>query len=155
MVRSPTRTVPTEMRITPTRLLSRVLLPEPLGPTREITSPGLTATVMPRITGSPPYPAVTPSARSGTPGRLTSADKVGLHDLGAGAQLLHAPLRQHRALGHHHHRVAELVHDGQLVLDHEDRHPLPAQRNELPPDPPGQVRVDSGHRLVEQQHAGL
>ena len=58
-------------------------------------------------------------------------------------------------VGHHDHRIAELVHDGQLVLDHQDRHALAAQRDQLVADPPGQVRVHPGHRLIEQQHAGL
>src|SRR5437762_14228452 len=106
------------MRTTPTRPLSSVLLPEPFGPTREITSPGSTPTLMPRMTGSPPYPAVTPSARSGMPGGLTSADKVGLHDLAPGPPLGHGSLRQDRALCRHPHRDAEAAHDGPPGLGH-------------------------------------
>src|SRR5579859_2019416 len=143
----PTLTVPEEIRTMPTRLLSSVLLPDPFGPTSDTTSPGLALTVMPRITGSPPYPAVMPSARSGSPCAVTSADKVGLHDLLPPAKQRHRALREHRAFGHHHHRVAELVHDGQLVLDHEDGHPFGAQRDELVADPPRQVRVHPGHGL--------
>src|SRR5215472_7511898 len=148
----PTVTVPAETRMMPTRLLSSVLLPEPLGPTSDTTSRGSALTVMPRMTGSPPYPAVMPSARSGSPRRVTSADKVGLHNLLPPPQLRHRSLREDGALRHHHHRVAELVHDGQLVLDHEDRHALGAQGDQLIPDPPRQVRVHPGHGLVEQQH---
>src|SRR5258707_917551 len=123
----PPAPVPAETRMMPTRLLSSVLLPEPLGPTSAPTSPGSALTVMPRITGSPPYPAVMPSARSGSPRRVTSADKVGLHDLLAPPQLRHGSFREDRAFGHHHHRVAELVHDGQFVLDHEDGHAFGTQ----------------------------
>src|SRR5258708_20465195 len=93
----------------PTRLLSSVLLPDPLGPTRETTCPGLALTVMPRITGSPPYPAVTFRADSGRPCRGSSADKVGLHDLAAATQLLQGSLRQALALGPHHHPAIHTV----------------------------------------------
>src|SRR5580704_4733993 len=99
---SPTVTVPADILITPTRLLSKVLLPDPLAPTSETTWPGSTCTLMSRITGSPPYPAVTPVARStalpnsagpvcATP---VSADKVRLHDLGATAQFRHGSHRE-------------------------------------------------------------
>src|SRR5215468_4083493 len=148
-------TLPAVTRMMPTRLLSRVLLPEPLGPTSEITSPGSALTVMLRITGSPPYPAVMPTARSGRPGSVTSSDKVCLHDLLAAPQLRHRSLREYRAFDHDHHRVTELIHDGQFVLDHEDRHALGAERDQFVPDPPGQTRVDPGHGLVEQQHPWL
>src|SRR6516225_3494644 len=97
----PTVTVPADTRMMPTRLLSSVLLPEPLGPTSDTTSPGSAVTVIPRITGSPPYPAVMPSARSGSPCRVTSADKVGLHDLLAASQLRHGSFREDRTFGHH------------------------------------------------------
>src|SRR6516225_9047020 len=103
----PTVTVPEVTRTMPTRLLSSVLLPDPLGPTSETTWPGPALTVIPRITGSPPYPAVTSRARSGRPCRDSSADKVCLHHLAAAAQLLHGALREDGALGHHYHRIAE------------------------------------------------
>ena len=38
----------------PTNALSRVLFPEPFGPTIETTSPGAARTETVRITGSPP-----------------------------------------------------------------------------------------------------
>src|SRR5450755_3657610 len=155
MSRSPTRTRPGETRTIPTRLLSSVLFPEPLGPTSETISAGSALTVIPRMTGSPPYPAVMFSARSDRPATSGSADKVCLHDLAAGPQLPHGALREHGALGHHDHRIAELVHDGQLVLDHEDGHAVVAQGHQLVADPAGQVRVHAGHRLVKQQHRWL
>src|SRR5258708_40305634 len=89
------------------------------------------------------------------PWRVTSTDKVGLHDLAAASQLLHCPFGQDGTLGHHHHRITKLVHDGQLVLDHEDGHPVVAECHQLVADPPGQVRVHAGHRLVEPPHARL
>ena len=53
----------------------------------------------------------------------------------------HRALGEHRALGHDDHRVAELVHDRQLVLDHDHRHARLAQRDELHADLVGQPRV--------------
>src|SRR6516162_5510384 len=106
----PTVTVPADILITPTRLLRRVLFPDPLAPTSDTTWPGSTYTLMSRITGSPPYPAVTPVARNApvplsavrlSSGPLSSgpcsavpcsADKIGLHDFGAAAQFRHASL---------------------------------------------------------------
>src|ERR1700722_14363645 len=120
----PTVTVPADILITPTRLLSRVLFPDPLAPTSDTTWPGSTWTLMSRITGSPPYPAVTPSARNATPGPP----------------------------GHRDHRIAELVHDRELVLHHEHGKPAGRQRGELVADPPGQVRVHAGHRLVREEN---
>src|ERR1700733_4024476 len=157
---SPTVTVPADIRITPTRLLSKVLLPDPLAPTSETTWPGSTCTLMSRITGSPPYPAVTPVARSApgpssaAPSSLApvSADKVRLHDLGAPAQFRHGSDREHRALRHRYHGIAELVHDREFVLHHQNGEPAGRQRGQLVTDPPGQVRVHAGHRLVEQEH---
>src|SRR5205823_12961105 len=95
-------TRPPDTRITPTSPLRRVLLPEPFGPMTDTTSPGATRTETSRMIGSPPYPAVTPSARSNGPGRAVpaggpaiagrgacSADKVCLDDIGPLAQLGH------------------------------------------------------------------
>ena len=71
-------------------------MPEPLGPTIETTSPGSTCTETPRMTGSPPYPAVDARRRAAAaPRRRRSADKVSLHDLAAAAQLGHRPLGEH------------------------------------------------------------
>src|SRR6516225_3496984 len=109
---APTVTTPALTRTTPTMLLSRVLFPDPLAPTSDTTSPGSARTVTPRITGSPPYPAVTPVARSGAPLDSRSADKVCLHDLGTAPQLGHGPLGEDGAFRHGYHGIAELVHDG-------------------------------------------
>src|ERR1700748_1542534 len=79
MSASPMTTVPELTRTTPTRLLRRVDLPEPFAPTSETTSPGSARTVTFLITGSPPYPAVTPVARRGKPRPLSSAGTVLTH----------------------------------------------------------------------------
>src|SRR5215472_16758116 len=92
------------------------------------------------MTGSPPYPAVTFSARIRSPrtalaasgcsrpgDTAPSADKVGLHDLGPISQLGHRALGEHSAVGHDDDRVIEFVNDGQFVLDHHDGHALAAQ----------------------------
>ena len=47
-------TRPDRVSTTPTMLLSSVLLPDPLGPTIETTSPGATESEIPWMTGLPP-----------------------------------------------------------------------------------------------------
>src|SRR2546429_7228456 len=140
MSRSPASTRPDDGRITPARAFSRVDLPDPFGPTTEATAPGATETEMPWMMSPAPYPARMSSARSAAGG---SADKVCLHHLGPGPQGGHRPGGQDGSLGHHDHRIAELVHDGQFVLHHEDGHALGAQAEQLAPDLPGQPRVDT------------
>src|SRR5438034_8499204 len=112
MSRSPASTRPDEGRTTPARAFSRVDLPDPFGPTTQATAPGATETEMPRMMSPAPYPARTSSARSAADHGAAggSADKVRLHHLGAGPQGGHRPGGQDGSLGHHYHRVAELVH---------------------------------------------
>jgi hypothetical protein len=83
------------------------------------------------------------------------ADKVRLHHLAAGPQGGHRPGGQDRSFGHHDHWVAELVHDGQFVLHHQDGHPLGAQAEQLGADLAGEPRMHAGHRLVQEQHGGF
>src|SRR5256885_8069089 len=148
---SPTVTVPSRTSTAPTTLLSRVLFPDPFGPTMETIRPGSASRDTPRTTGAPPYPATTPARRSEAPVRESSADKVGLHNLGTAAKRGHRSLGEHCSLGHDDDRVAELVHDGELVLDHHDRHSLLAERHQFGADLAGELGVDPGERLVEQE----
>src|SRR5580704_3235132 len=150
MSRSPMSTRPEESRITPVRAFINVDLPDPFGPTTDATVRGATETDTPWMMSPAPYPALMSSARSDG-----SSDKVRLHHLGTGPQGRHRPGRQHGAFGHHDHRVAELVHDGQFVLHHEDGHTLGAQAEQLGPDLAREPRVDPGHRLAEQQYGRL
>src|SRR5450755_858071 len=144
MSRSPTSTRPPDGLIIPARLFSSVLLPEPFGPMIAATWPGATRTDTPWMISPPPYPALISSASS-------SADKVGLHHFRPVPQRGHRPLGEHRAFRHHHHRFTELVHDGQFVFHHEDRHPPRGQGPAFVADAPGQPGMDAGHPLVQQQ----
>src|SRR6185437_10557188 len=128
--RSPARTRPDDGLITPASAFSRVDLPDPFGPTTEATVPAATETETPWMMSPAPYPARTSSARR----TGASPDKVGLHHLAARPQGGHRPGGQDRPFGHHDHRVAELVHDGQLVFHHEDRDALGAQAEQLGAD---------------------
>src|SRR5215475_5937913 len=158
MTVSPISTRPEETRTIPTRPFSSVLLPDPFGPTIETTWPGSACTEIDRMTGSPPYPAVTLSAAIRWPvvtpaeGCARLADKVSLHHLGPVPQLSHCALGKHGAVGHHNDRVAELVHDGELVLDHEHRQPVTGKPDEHLADAVGELGMHARHRLVEQQH---
>src|SRR5215472_6200258 len=141
MSRSPARTRPDDGLITPASAFSRVDLPEPFGPTTEATVPAATETEMPWMMSPAPYPARTSSAR-----RVGgSADKVRLHYLAACPQSGHRPGGQDRSFGHHDHRVAELVHDRQLVLHHEDGYALGAQAEQFGADLAGQPRMHACH----------
>src|SRR5579884_2589227 len=123
---SPKSTWPDRTSTIPTTALSRVLLPEPLGPTIDTISPGRTSIETPWMTGLRSYPAIRSTVRSEMPstGRVpaggpsgarlaASANKVGLHHLFLGPQRLHRPLGQHSAFRHDDDRVGELVHDRQ------------------------------------------
>src|SRR5260370_3925341 len=152
MPRPPANTRPDDSRTTPTSAFSSVDLPDPFGPTAEATDPAATETETPWMMSPAPYPARTSSARSAGlwSADRASPDKVRLHHLGPGPQGGHRPGGQDGAFGHHDHRVAELVHDGQFVLHHENRHTLGAQAQQLGPDLPREARVHPGHPLAQQ-----
>src|ERR1700736_4442826 len=159
MSRSPTSTRPDDSLTTPVRAFSKVDLPDPFGPTTDATARGATETETPWMMSPAPYPARMSSARSiprvpPGPGAAppASADKIGLHHFGARPQGRHRPGGEDGAFGHHDHRVAELVHDGEFVLHHEDGHALGAEPEQLGPDLAREPRVHPGHRLVQQQH---
>src|SRR5215471_9435183 len=148
----PSHTWPCMLRRTPVSALSRVDLPEPFGPTTDTIWPPPACTDTSRITASPPYPAVMPSARRASGAALS--DKVSLDHVGALSQLNHRPLGQHSPLGHHDDRVAELVHDGQLVFHHEDRDALLAQLLQGRAESAGKLGMHASHRLIQEQHVG-
>src|SRR5689334_4283809 len=140
----------------PTRLLSSVLLPAPLGPITATISDGPTAIETSRITGTPPYPDVIPSARRLGAGRSAAgaaclSNKVSVDNLSLPPQAGHGPAADQLPLSHHEHRVAELLDQVELVLHHQDCEPVGAQRLEVVLDLPHDARVHAGHRLVEQK----
>src|SRR5215469_11934371 len=155
----PTSTRPVVIRRMPTSAFSRVLLPAPLGPITATISPGPTAIETSRITGALPYPAVTPSAlrlgagRASTSRRLSS--KVRVHDLSLAPQRPHGSAPDQPSLRHHEHRVAQLLDQVQLVLDHDDGEALAPQVSKVAADLGDDSRMHSRHRLVQQQAARM
>src|SRR5438270_13981315 len=99
-----------------------------------------------------------PSARSVGSGRATTSgwlgvlsNKVGVDDLLLAAQACHRPCPDQPSLRHHEYGVAQLLDEVELVLDHQNRQALGAQRLEVMLDLGDDTRVDARHRLVEQQ----
>src|SRR5690348_9628939 len=139
----------------PTRLFRSVLLPAPLGPITATISDGPTATETLRITGTAPYPAVTPSARRLGTGRSSAsgilANKVSVDNLSLSPQAGHGSAADQLSLRHHENGIAQLLDQVELVLDHQDRHALGAQRLQVVADLVDDARVHARHRLVEKQ----
>src|SRR6266849_4849988 len=118
--RSPaSRTSPAESRSEPAMALSKVLFPAPFGPTTVTISPRLTSRDTSLMIGTVPYPAsAETTSRCGRAG-LRSSGNVGLFDLGKCPHLGQAALGDHVAARHHHHSLAHLLDDAQLMLDHQ------------------------------------
>src|SRR5258708_8533439 len=143
----------------PTRLLSRVLLQEPLGPMMATMSPGPTASDTSRMTGTPAYPEVMCSAgRLGAGRRSTrcwSSDEVSVNNLLLPSQTRHRPAADDFALRHDHDRVAQPLDHVKLVLDHQDRETFRAKILEVVLDLLDDLRVHARHRLVQGEPAGM
>src|SRR5579864_2406984 len=107
---SPSMILPSVTCRIPTRLLSSVLLPAPLGPMMATISFGPTETDTSRMTGTPPYPDVMCSARrlgAGRPStRCWSSDEVSVNNLLLPPQAGHGPAADDLSLRHDHDRVA-------------------------------------------------
>src|SRR5215469_14989987 len=103
----PAKTSPRVVRSTPASALSRVDFPAPFGPTTAVIFPACTEIETSSMTGGPPYPAHTPSARSAgaAAGSVTAQvhSEVGIDDLRVAAQTGERPLRDHLAEVHHDH----------------------------------------------------
>src|SRR5665213_3450670 len=152
---SPTVTCPSRTLTTPTSDLSSVDLPEPFGPTTETTLPGVASMAMSLTMARPSYPALSPLALSTSPCFVNSTDKVRLHDFLLGTKFGHRPLGQDPTFGEHDDGIAEGVHDGELVLDHHDRHAARREAHELITDLVREVRVHAGHGFIQQQNRRL
>src|SRR5918996_3049175 len=148
----PSRTIrPAIAGSSPAIARKSVVLPAPFEPTIATASPVRTSMSMPSMTGSPRYPAASPttSSNAGPPEIRVDDLRVPHDDLG-------------RALGED---LAEVEDDCSFgELDHGTHHVLDPQdgRSELVADVPhdlyrgGELRlVEARHHLVEQQHLGL
>src|SRR5215472_18256467 len=127
----PSSTRPVVIRRIPTSAFNTVLLPAPFGPITATISPGPTAIETSRITGSPPYPAVTASALRLGAGRIPMSgclsNKVRVHDRPLAPERRHGSAPDQPSLCHDEHRIAQLLDQVQLVLDHDDGQALAPQ----------------------------
>src|SRR5579875_3694618 len=156
------RTEPPRTARSPVIAFISVDLPEPLGPSTHATSPRPTAIEAPWTTMVAPYPATMSSAaRKGSgrpeagarpPARPPSAGEIGIDDRLVVSELAERPLGEDRSLDHDDDGIAQLLHEPEVVLDHEHRHPGLAEAEEVLADHPAQGGVDPGHGLVEQHH---
>src|SRR5258708_23912187 len=183
----PTRGMPRNVML-PRRGLSRPLmvassvdLPEPFGPTMQVSPPSATVKDTPCSTSPPPYPATTPSTtstasprgRSVFPGArashepprgrsgartavfhvvvLVAGAKVGIEHLGVVAYQLGRSGRDHRSVVEDHDRVAQAHHEIHVVLDDQECLAGRVQIPDLAGDDVDQRRVHPAGRLVKQQ----
>src|SRR5215470_15393547 len=100
----------------PITALSSVVLPTPLRPMRQSTSPAETRRSTPHSTCEPPY--ATSSRSTASIGRLAAAPDVHLEHARVRLHLIHRPLTQHGALVEHGHLAGDLSHELHVVLDH-------------------------------------
>src|SRR5215472_2507912 len=154
-----TKTSPREALSTPAIALSRVDFPAPFGPTTAATFPACTVIETSEMTGGPPYPAHTPSARSTGPGggsvMAQVHSEVGIDDPRVAAQPGVRPPRDDLAQVHHHDLVAGLLDERQVVLHH---HHSPARGRELAhgiADLGAEHGVDAAHGLIEDDQPGV
>src|SRR5215469_12820834 len=150
-----TKTSPREAFSTPLSALSKVDFPAPFGPTTAAIFPACTVSDTSSMTGGPPYPAHTPSARSTGSVMAQVHPEVGVDDPRVAAQPGERPLRDHLAKVHHHHLVAGLLDERQVVFHHDHG---PAVGGELAhgvADLRAEHRVDAAHGLVEDDQPRL
>src|SRR5487761_1656312 len=145
-------TFPDITRTIPNIALSRVLLPEPLGPATATILPAGTSRLTRLTTGKSPYPATSSCTESASGVGLS--DDISVLDLAAGSQLGHVAAGDHLAPGHHQNFGADAFHGVQLVLDDEHREALLAQADKHLFQLPDQARIEPGHGLVHQQQLG-
>src|SRR6185369_208157 len=103
----------------PIVVLSRVVLPTPLRPIRQTSSPARTSRSTPQSTCDWPYATSRPLMDSIGPFAL--APQVHLEDARIVLDLLDRALAQHRPLVEHRHRARDLPHELHVVLDDEHR----------------------------------
>src|SRR5260370_31192382 len=122
-------------------------------------SPGRSASEMSWMMGGPPYPAVSPSVLSTISGTVSGTiaggsrmalahPEIGVDHPGVVTQAGKRPVGDDLAEIHHHHLMAGLLDEREVVLDHDDGAPL---RRELPDrlaDPRAEHRLDASHPLL-------
>src|SRR5579875_2265834 len=110
------------------------------------------------IVFSLPLPAVSPSALSTTAAGSAMAlvhAEVGVDHPGVVPQAGKRPLRDDLAEVHHHHLMAGLLDERQIVLDDDHRAALRGELADGLADPRAEHGIDASHRLVQDDQPGL
>src|SRR5712691_223458 len=109
--------------------------------------------------GGPPYPAVTPSARStiSAAGSLMALvhSEIGIDHPGVVAQAREWSLRDDLTEIHHHNLVAGLLDEREIVLDHDHGAAVVGEGLHGIADPRAEHWINASHRLVEDDQARL
>src|SRR4029453_9892812 len=127
-----------------------VVLPAPLRPTRQVTSPGRTANPTPNSAWESPYHACTCERRIETASGMTLGPDIGIDHARVARDLVVAALTEDPTFREHRDLHRQTFHDLQIVLDQKDatgggdRLDQGCDRRDVFP---GQTR----RRLVEQQ----
>src|SRR5260370_35623951 len=116
--------------------------------------PARTVSEMSSMMGGPPYPAVSPSVLSTISGTISGSSLMALvhPEIGVDHPGV-VPQAGKRALGddlaeiHHHHLMAGLLDEREVVLDHDDGASLDRELPDRLADPRAEDRVDASHRL--------
>src|SRR6266851_123260 len=99
------------------------------------------------------------SARSVGSGRASTSidlsNKVSVDYLLLPPQRRHGAATDQLSLRHHEDRIAELLDEVQLVLDHQDRETVAPKILQVALDLVGHARMHARHRLVKQQAARM
>src|SRR5438067_339772 len=132
----------------PIVVLSKVVLPTPLRPMRQTSSPARTSRSTPQSTCDWPYATSRPLMDS--IGLLAPPSQIDLEDARVALDLLDRPLAQHGPLMEHRHLTRDLPHELHVVLDDEHR-PVRGDRLEQRAGPLRLLVGHAGNRLVDQQ----
>src|SRR6266567_3684718 len=124
--------------------------------------PARTVSEMSSMMGGPPYPAVSPSVLSTISGTISGSSlmalvhpEIGVDHPGVVAQAGKRALGDDLAEIHHHHLMAGLLDEREVVLDHDDGATLDRELPDRLADPRTEDRVDASHRLVQDDQPRL
>src|SRR5215470_20404238 len=147
--RSPRKSMrPAVGRSSPEIARTVVLLPAPLAPKRQTSSPWSTRSETPWSTSTAPYATRTSSSVS----KDLVRPEVGPDHLGVPLDRAGRALGDRAAIVEHDDAVAEPHDQVHVVLDQEHAQPARADALDEPHQPLGLDRVEPGRRLVQQQH---
>src|SRR5579863_5685066 len=82
---------------------------------------------------------------------IDNLPQIGAHDFLVRTEVAQATGGERAAFREHDHVVADLLHDVEVVLDHEHGHAISFKVEDVASDALDERRVDTCHRLVEEE----